>query len=40
MFQTLQQSILNYIQTEYLYGTAEASASCEYSYRLRIPVVV
>ncbi|OJT11445.1 Exportin-T [Trametes pubescens] len=27
MFQTLQQSILNYIQTEYLYGTAEASAS-------------
>lgn len=29
MFQTLQQSILNYIQTEYLYGTAEASASCE-----------
>ncbi|KAI0775191.1 ARM repeat-containing protein [Trametes elegans] len=27
MFQTLRQSILNYIQSEYLYGSAEAEAS-------------
>ena len=27
-FQTLRQSLLNYIQSEYLYGTAEANAAC------------
>lgn len=30
MFQTLRQSLLAYIQTEYLYGSAESTASCEY----------
>lgn len=28
-FQTLQQSLLNYIQSEYLFGPAESEASCE-----------
>lgn len=28
-FQTLQQGLVNYIQSEYIYGSAEASASCE-----------
>ena len=31
-FQTLQQSLLNYIQSEYLFGSAEADASCESHY--------
>lgn len=29
-FQTLRQSLLNYIQSEYLFGPAESDASCEY----------
>lgn len=28
-FQTLRQSLISYIQSEYLYGTAEANAACE-----------
>lgn len=28
-FQTLQQGLVNYIQSEFIYGPAEAAASCE-----------
>ena len=28
-FQTLQQGLVNYIRSEFLYGPAEATASCE-----------
>ena len=35
-FQTLQQSLLNYIQTEYLFGPAESDASCECTRILRM----
>jgi hypothetical protein len=27
-FQTLQQGLFNYIQSEYVYGPAEANATC------------
>ena len=28
-FQTLQQALVNYVQSEFIYGPAEASAPCE-----------
>lgn len=31
-FQTLQQSLVDYIQSEYVHGQAEPGASCEYSF--------
>lgn len=29
-FRTIQQSLVNYIQSEYIYGPAEANSSCEF----------
>ena len=31
-FQTLQQALLSYIQSEYIFGPAESEASCEWHF--------